>query len=1051
MKKLFVTLIMLVLATSTFAYDFSAVCDSGQILYYSIINNLKVEVVRPTSNWNGYSQPTGDLIIPDSVEYAGNYYTVVSISGSTFMNCTELTSVVIPNSITIIGDHAFANDSTLVSAILPNRLTSIEGLTFSSCTSLTTVTLPDSLLLIKGKAFQYCESLSSIVFPNTLESIAYDAFYYCTSLSGDLVLPSSLHSLGSSCFEGCSSLSGILLPESLVSLGSSCFESCSSLSGELVLPESLVSLGSYCFAYCSGLTGIVFPENIPTIPMSVFEGCSGLTGNLVIPDQCTFIDGMAFYGCSSLTSLTIGAAVDTIRWGAFKNCTGLESITCKTPTPPYGQHIQNIYYEDHGLFENVPTDIPVYVNCLTIDQYHLNQDWSQFTNMQGVFYGTPELYVSVNNTEYGTAEVVSIPEDCDQLTATVRATPNPGHTFGYWKCGTIVSFDQEYTFTLRHNTTLTAYFDCLAIIDDEIAFPDHIVGRKFNASGQVTGEYPSDFIYDQDGIMKRLEFPALCTCTFTFDDYPTMPKRIVYMFDAGHPIYDDRYLFTYENNRIKHTEVTLGLEEFLIHYDYFYDDNWHLTKKTYQRYWMDMTDGSECNTYSYEDNYRTKIDSLFSGYDTLIFKRRTTNHYNERQQILSSQIDTYNDAGNITSRKLNTYSYTSNNKTDSIIAQTLTDGEWVNSGLTHYVYDDKNRVVEYQTGSWSAENEDWNINHKIIYDFHDEEQKLIVSFKKKSNGEWIWDSFSGQTIFYESELYEWQRAISNYKSFYINQFEIDLHYVTKEIEFPWQSEWYYEIVWDDGSTTYQHLEYASDTTIGTSRPKVIVRSNTHYDRDTINEVTHEYILEENGIVYWWNNTLQEFTTLYDYNAETGDEWEIKVGTESIMVHVDNVDVFEYLGETFKMLQISDANDIFSGDIVVGFGHMTSFFPEKLMNQGKGFRVDGLRCYCVEDALLYHNGNEDCDAIHSELQDIEEHPSKTAFAVYPNPTNNILFVETVHAPSLPEETQYRITNLMGQTLLKGHITDETQQVDIADLPSGMYFISVGEQTVKFVKQ
>ena len=830
--------------------------------------------------------------------------------------------------------------------------------------------------------------------------------------------------------------------------------------GDLVIPEfvehggityTVVALDQNALEECQGITSVELPNTIRRIGAEAFSYCTGLSNEIVIPDQCTFIGGYAFFGCSAISALTIGASVDTIQFSAFEDCTSLQSIHCNTPAPPFAEHIPtNPYYEDRSIFNNVPTDIPVFVSCLTIDQFQMSQDWSRFTNLEGVFVGVPSLIVNVNNQEYGTAEVLSIPQDCDETTATVRATPNPGHTFGYWKCGTIVSFDQEYTFTLRHNTTLTAYFDCLAIIDDEIAFPDHIVGRKFNASGQVTGEYPSDFIYDQDGIMKRLEFPALCICTFTFDDYPTMPKRIIYMFD-GHPIYDDRYLFTYENNRIKHTEVTLGLEEFLIHYDYFYDDNWNLTKKTYQRYWMDMTDGSECNTYSYEDNYRTKIDSLFAGYDTLIFKRRTTNHYNERQQILSSQIDTYNDAGNITSRKLNTYSYTSNNKTDSIIAQTLIDGEWVNSSLTHYVYDDKNRVVEYQTGSWSAENEDWNINHKIIYDFHDEEQKLIVSFKKKSNGEWIWDSFSGQTIFYESELYEWQRAISNYKSFYINQFEIDLHYVTKEIEFPWQSEWYYEIVWDDGSTTYQHLEYASDTTIGTSRPKVIVRSNTHYDRDTINEVTHEYILEENGIVYWWNNTLQEFTTLYDYNAETGDEWEIKVGTESIMVHVDNVDVFEYLGETFKMLQISDANDIFNGDIVVGFGHMTSFFPEKLMNQGKGFRVDGLRCYWVEDALLYHDGNEDCDAIHSELQDIEEHPSKTAFAVYPNPTNNILFVETVHAPSLPEETQYHITNLMGQTLLQGHITDETQQVDIADLPSGMYFISVGEQTVKFVKQ
>ena len=85
---------------------------------------------------------------------------------------------------------------------------------------------------------------------------------------------------------------------------------------------------------------------------------------------------------------------------------------------------------------------------------------------------------------------------------------------------------------------------------------------------------------------------------------------------------------------------------------------------------------------------------------------------------------------------------------------------------------------------------------------------------------------------------------------------------------------------------------------------------------------------------------------------------------------------------------------------------------------------------------------------SQTVSVDEN-SKTAFAVYPNPTNNLLFVETVHVPSLPEETQYRITNLMGQTLLQGHITAETQQVDIADLPSGMYFISVGEQTVKFV--
>ena len=69
-------------------------------------------------------------------------------------------------------------------------------------------------------------------------------------------------------------------------------------------------------------------------------------------------------------------------------------------------------------------------------------------------------------------------------------------------------------------------------------------------------------------------------------------------------------------------------------------------------------------------------------------------------------------------------------------------------------------------------------------------------------------------------------------------------------------------------------------------------------------------------------------------------------------------------------------------------------------------------------------------------------------VYPNPANNILFVETRLIASLPDQT-YRITNLIGQTLLTGNISAETQQIDISTLPSGMYFINVGETTLKFV--
>jgi hypothetical protein len=74
--------------------------------------------------------------------------------------------------------------------------------------------------------------------------------------------------------------------------------------------------------------------------------------------------------------------------------------------------------------------------------------------------------------------------------------------------------------------------------------------------------------------------------------------------------------------------------------------------------------------------------------------------------------------------------------------------------------------------------------------------------------------------------------------------------------------------------------------------------------------------------------------------------------------------------------------------------------------------------------------------------------ENGFSVYPNPANNILFVETRHGTSLPDQT-YRITNLMGQTLLQGPINAENQQINIASLPAGMYFISVGDMIQKFV--
>ncbi len=257
------------------------------------------------------------------------------------------------------------------------------------------------------------------------------------------------------------------------------------------------------------------------------------------------------------------------------------------------------------------------------------------------------------------------------------------------------------------------------------------------------------------------------------------------------------------------------------------------------------------------------------------------------------------------------------------------------------------------------------------------------------------------------------------------------------------TEWYYEIQNENGTITYQHLEYAADTTVNGKTVVIIIRTNTLYDKGEHTEVTREYVYEENGVIYWWNKDLQEFTALYDFGAEAGDEWEIKVGSENITMHVDSVRYYEYDGELYKTLMVSDENDIFGGNIVCGIGHQTSFFPERLMTRSQAYRVEGIRCFWRGGELFFKYGDKDCDEVYEEYHSSIDEPAENQCNVYPNPTDGVITVSGF------QMGEYRISNMMGQTLMTGQIEGEQQRIDVSGLPSGMYFISIGDMTQKFV--
>ena len=279
------------------------------------------------------------------------------------------------------------------------------------------------------------------------------------------------------------------------------------------------------------------------------------------------------------------------------------------------------------------------------------------------------------------------------------------------------------------------------------------------------------------------------------------------------------------------------------------------------------------------------------------------------------------------------------------------------------------------------------------------------------------------------------------------------------------ADWYYEITNPDGSVTYQYLQCVGDTSIQEKRPKVIVRSNTHYDKRFQTHVTHEYLYEENGVVFWWNKTLGKFTVLYDFGAEVGDEWQIEVGDQAITMHVYEVESQIIDGIPYKRLTIGDAEGFFSGVVVSNIGHLASFFPERLMSKTTNYQVNGLRCYWLDGDLLLKLGSNDCDAIytqnHNSLPEIPIPHSASRiphFTLYPNPTprntgitlsrNN---VNNVNNANNVTSSSFLITSPLGQPLLTGPILSNPFQIDLSSLPKGLYFITIGTQTEKLIIQ
>ena len=315
---------------------------------------------------------------------------VKSIGEDAFYFCSGLTSITIGNSVKSIGDGAFGYCTRLTSVHISdiaawcnidfgaNPLWLAQHL-YVNGEEVKDLVIPNSVTSIGEDAFSNFEGLTSVTIGNSVTSIGDRAFYYCSGLTS-VTIGNSVKSIGDKAFYGCSGLTSVTIPNSVTSIGGYAFSDCSGLTS-VTIGNSVTSIGSFAFYGCSGLTSVTIPNSVTSIGDYAFYECSGLT-SVTIPNSVKSIGIQTFLGCSGLTSVTIGNSVTSIGSGAFRDCPELLDVYC------YAEKVPSTVSD--AFDGSYPEYATLHVPDASIDSYKATAPWSGFGKIVGLSGGEPE-------------------------------------------------------------------------------------------------------------------------------------------------------------------------------------------------------------------------------------------------------------------------------------------------------------------------------------------------------------------------------------------------------------------------------------------------------------------------------------------------------------------------------------------------------------------------------------------------------------------------------------------------------------------------------------
>lgn len=321
-----------------------------------------------------YSKDKTEIIaVPGGKESVNIPSTITSIPPAAFIGCM-LSSVIIPNSVTVIGRSAFGSCEKLTSVDIPTSVTEIGDYAFVR-SGLTSVNIPASVRSIGTAAFGTCYDLTEIyVEPDNQVYAGSDGSLYTidytrllqvpAAKSGNFIIPRSVSIIYEEAFSRCYKITSVEIPNTVTVIGKYAFQECTGLES-IEIPNSVECIDDYAFAY-TNLTSVKIPDSVISL-------------------------GDAFWSCSELTSVSLGSNLASIGAMAFNSCRKISDIHSYAKVPPTCAGDGAPF--NYSVFENAVLHVPEG----SVNAYKSADMWKNFSHIVGDISGIEDVTVDSLN------------------------------------------------------------------------------------------------------------------------------------------------------------------------------------------------------------------------------------------------------------------------------------------------------------------------------------------------------------------------------------------------------------------------------------------------------------------------------------------------------------------------------------------------------------------------------------------------------------------------------------------------------------------------------